>query len=184
MRTVYLARHGETGLNAEGRIRGLADPPLDDVGVAEAGRLAEVLAEVAPSVVVTGPLERAVATGRAIADAARAPLLTDERLNDRDYGEWTGAVRAEVIERFGSVDAAPGVEPRGDLDRRVLAAFLDLVDEFDTEPVVFVSHDAFNTTLIGMIDPSLGDVRQRTACWNLLRYRDGHWIVELYDQKP
>ena len=29
---VYLARHGRTALNADGRLRGLSDPPLDDVG--------------------------------------------------------------------------------------------------------------------------------------------------------
>ena len=33
---VFLARHGRTALNAEGRLRGLSDPPLDDVGLAEA----------------------------------------------------------------------------------------------------------------------------------------------------
>jgi len=32
---VYLALHGRTALNAEGRLRGLSDPPLDDIGVAE-----------------------------------------------------------------------------------------------------------------------------------------------------
>jgi broad specificity phosphatase PhoE len=41
---VYLARHGRTALNAEGRLRGLSDPPLDEVGLAEAARLADVLA--------------------------------------------------------------------------------------------------------------------------------------------
>ena len=29
---VYLARHGRTALNAEGRLRGHLDPPLDDTG--------------------------------------------------------------------------------------------------------------------------------------------------------
>ncbi|HWX99407.1 MAG TPA: phosphoglycerate mutase family protein, partial [Mycobacterium sp.] len=33
---VYLARHGRTVLNAEGRLRGLSNPPLDDIGRVEA----------------------------------------------------------------------------------------------------------------------------------------------------
>jgi broad specificity phosphatase PhoE len=45
---VYLARHGRTALNAEGRLRGLSDPPLDEVGIAEVARLAEVLAPSVP----------------------------------------------------------------------------------------------------------------------------------------
>ncbi|HUO40632.1 MAG TPA: histidine phosphatase family protein [Mycobacterium sp.] len=36
---VYLARHGRTSLNAGGRLRGLSDPPLDDVGLADVARL-------------------------------------------------------------------------------------------------------------------------------------------------
>ena len=40
VRRVYLARHGQTALNADGRLRGLSDPPLDDVGLAEVARLA------------------------------------------------------------------------------------------------------------------------------------------------
>ena len=38
--TVYLIRHGRTGLNAQGWLRGRSDPPLDEVGRVEADRLA------------------------------------------------------------------------------------------------------------------------------------------------
>ena len=53
---VYLARHGRTALNAEGRLRGLSDPPLDEVGVAESARLAEVLASKKPTGVSSSPV--------------------------------------------------------------------------------------------------------------------------------
>ncbi|HZE17171.1 MAG TPA: histidine phosphatase family protein [Mycobacterium sp.] len=52
---VYLARHGRTALNAEGRLRGLSDPPLDEVGIAEVAGLADVLAAKHPMVVVCTP---------------------------------------------------------------------------------------------------------------------------------
>jgi broad specificity phosphatase PhoE len=107
---VYLARHGRTALNAEDRLRGLSDPPLDEVGVAEAARLAEVLATKNPTAVISSPLQRAVATAEAIGAAAGVPASIDIRLNDRDYGTLTGERRDEVRCRFGSIDAAPGVE--------------------------------------------------------------------------
>lgn len=37
---VLLVRHGRTALNAEGRLRGLADPELDDIGRQRAGATA------------------------------------------------------------------------------------------------------------------------------------------------
>jgi broad specificity phosphatase PhoE len=181
---VYLARHGRTALNADGRLRGLSDPALDEVGVAEAARLAAVLASKLPAVVVSSPLQRAVATAEAIGAAAGAPLQIDLRLGDRDYGPWTGELRDEVIRRYGSIDDAPGVEPLTTVADRARAAFFELVAEHDTGPMVLVSHDAFNCALLTQIDPSLTDIGQRTACWNQLSLIDGAWRVDGYDIKP
>jgi probable phosphoglycerate mutase len=178
---VYLARHGRTALNAEGRLRGLSDPPLDEVGGAEAGRLAGVLAARHLTVVVSSPLQRALATAHAIGAAAGVPTRTDVRLNDRDYGPQTGLHRADVEGRYGSVDSAPGVEPLAALAERTLRGFLELVSELESGPVVMVSHDAFNCALLRQLDPSLGHIGQRTACWNQLSLVDGTWRVDAYD---
>ncbi|SBS78150.1 Phosphoglycerate mutase [uncultured Mycobacterium sp.] len=181
---IYLARHGRTALNAEGRLRGLSDPPLDDVGTAEVRRLAAVLTQRKPVAVISSPLQRAVATAEAIAGAAGVSAVVDVRLNDRDYGPMTGQRRVDVEERYGSVDAAPGVEPFGALTDRARSAFAELVTEYDCGPLVLVSHDAFNQALLADIDPQLSGVAQRTACWNQLSLIDGCWHVDLYDQKP
>jgi broad specificity phosphatase PhoE len=181
---VYLARHGRIVLNVDDRLRGLSDPPLDDVGIAEAARLAEVLATKHPRMVISSPLQRAVATARAIGSSAGAPVVVDRRLNDRDYGPWTGQPRHEVVRRYGSVDDAPGVEPLTDVASRVRVAFEQLITQYDSGPLVMVSHDAVNRALLVQLDPSLTDVGQRTACWNQLSYIDGAWRVDAYDLKP
>lgn len=178
---VYLARHGRTALNAEGRLRGLSDPPLDEVGQAEVARLANALAARHLGAVVCSPLQRAVATAQAIAVAADVPVAVDTRLVDRDYGPMTGLRREEVEQRYGSVDFAPGVESRSALADRARRAFVELAAEFGPGPVALVSHDAFNTTLLAQIDPTLGDIGQRTACWNELSLVDGIWRVDAYD---
>lgn len=178
---VYLARHGRTALNAEGRLRGLSDPPLDEVGIAEVSRLAGALAARHPTAVVSSPLQRAVATAQAIGAAAGVPVTIDARLNDRDYGPMTGLRRDDVEHRYGSVDSAPGVESRAAVAERARRAFFELVDELAPGPVVLVSHDAFNTTLLEQLDPSLDHIGQRTACWNQLSLVDGVWRVDSYD---
>jgi broad specificity phosphatase PhoE len=178
---VYLARHGRTAFNADGRLRGLSDPPLDEVGMAEVSRLANALAPRHPAAVVSSPLQRAVATARAIGTAANAPVTLDARLVDRDYGQVTGLQRSEVEHRYGSVDSAPGVENRAALADRARRAFLELVTEFVRGPIVMVSHDAFNTALLRQLDPTLDHISQRTACWNELSLLDGTWRVDCYD---
>jgi probable phosphoglycerate mutase len=178
---VYLARHGRTALNAEGRLRGLSDPPLDQIGLAEVARLAAALAQKHATSVISSPLQRAVATAQAIGRAANASVQVDFRLNDRDYGPMTGRVREEVERQYGSVDSAPGVEPLAALAERAHQAFFELVIDYGPGPVVMVSHDAFNSALLGQLDPALRDVRQRTACWNQLSLVDGTWQVDAYD---
>ncbi|HTQ18898.1 histidine phosphatase family protein [Mycobacterium sp.] len=178
---VYLARHGRTALNADGRLRGLSDPPLDEVGVAEVSRLARTLAARRPVAVVCSPLQRAVATAQAIGEAVGAPVSIDVRLIDRDYGPMTGIRRDDVERRYGSVDSAPGVESRAALADRARRAFSELVAELGVGPVVMVSHDAFNTALLAQLDQSLDHIGQRTACWNQLSLVDGIWRVDAYD---
>ncbi|NEB06874.1 histidine phosphatase family protein, partial [Streptomyces sp. SID13726] len=43
--TLVLGRHGQSTFNAGDRFTGLLDVPLSDVGVAEAGRAARLLAD-------------------------------------------------------------------------------------------------------------------------------------------
>ena len=183
VRRVYLARHGRTALNADDRLRGRSDPPLDRVGIAEAARLAQTLAAKHPAVVISSPLQRAVATARAIGEAARTAVVIDARLNDRDYGPWNGKPRTEVVRRFGGIDAAPGVEPLAAVAARARTAIDRLVDQYGRGPLVLVSHDAVNRALLEQLDPSLTDIGQRTACWNQLSRVDGAWRVEGYDLK-
>lgn len=179
---VYLARHGRTALNAHGQLRGLSDPPLDEIGRSEVARLAQALAGFKPEIVVCSPLQRAVATARAIGTAAAVEVRIDDRLNDRDYGPQTGLLRTDVENRYGSVDAAPGVEPLAALTTRARRAFFELADELAPGPVVMVSHDAFNRALLGRLDPTLTEVAQDTACWNQLSLVDGAWRVDAYNR--
>ncbi|MGO4443208.1 histidine phosphatase family protein [Mycobacterium sp. 2YAF39] len=185
MEHVYLVRHGETSLNADGRLRGLADPELNERGESQALAVAAALAAVDAAVVVSSPLRRAVRTAAAIADHAGITHQVDDRFNDRDYGRWTGELKSEVIAEWGSVDAAPGVEPT----ETVLTRCQPALDEWGAwaesqhKAVVVVTHDAVIRPLLARIAPSLPAVSVPTASYQVLRYDAGIWSVELTDQQ-
>jgi broad specificity phosphatase PhoE len=182
---VYLVRHGETSLNADGRLRGLADPALNERGESQARAVAAALATVDAAVVVSSPLRRAVRTAATIADQAGITHQVDDRFNDRDYGRWTGEVKSEVVAEWGSVDAAPGVEPT----ETVLARCQPALDEWGAwaesrrKAVVVVTHDAVIRPLLARVAPSLAAVSVPTASYQVLRYDTGIWSVELTDQQ-
>jgi probable phosphomutase (TIGR03848 family) len=89
MATVILARHGRTAANATGVLAGRGKGVhLDDTGTAQARAAAERLTGLDPAVVVTSPLERCRETARLLVPGVRA--VSDRRLVECDYGEWTG----------------------------------------------------------------------------------------------
>jgi probable phosphoglycerate mutase len=93
---IVLARHAETQLNIEQRLRGRADPPLSPRGLRQAEALAASFDASPPAVVVTSPRRRALETAAAIARRHRVPISVEPRLDDLDYGAWTGRTPDEL----------------------------------------------------------------------------------------
>jgi broad specificity phosphatase PhoE len=137
---LILVRHGRTAANASGLLLGRADPPLDEVGVAQSAGVAAELRDA--SRVVTSPLART----RATAEALGVPVSVDERWLELDYGEWDERPLRDVPPRdWATWMADPGFAPPGgesleELGRRVCAACDDLADEAAERDVVVVSH--------------------------------------------
>jgi probable phosphomutase (TIGR03848 family) len=91
--TVLLIRHGRTKANANGVLAGWSEGvELDTVGRGQAEALAERLAKVPLSKLVTSPLQRCEQTAQAIAQAHKPKLSVerDDRLAECRYGDWTG----------------------------------------------------------------------------------------------
>ncbi|MGH9138006.1 MAG: histidine phosphatase family protein [Acidimicrobiales bacterium] len=184
---VYLVRHGRTGLNAAGVLRGHLDPPLDAVGEAEAKALGEIFAPVALAAVVSSPLRRAVQTAGPIAGVTDALLAVDDELIDRDYGPWAGKPHTEVVERFGSLDAAPGVEPVPAFAARAAQAIESIAQRWALAPVAIVAHDAVNRYALAQLVPDLcppDSIPQDTGCWNRLERTGSVWSAPITGASP
>jgi broad specificity phosphatase PhoE len=184
---VYLVRHGQTPLNESGVLRGLLDPPLDEAGHLQAGRLGAVLGPRMPSVVVASPLLRARQTAQPVADRAGRDVTTDGRLLDRDYGQWTGSNREAVVAQWGSVDDAPGVEPLPVVRERAVRGLTDIAQRSRGGTAVVVSHDAVNRQLLVAFDAGLGDpdtLPQDNGSFNTLELRGGRWTVLSVNELP
>jgi probable phosphoglycerate mutase len=85
---IAFVRHGQTEANQAGRLQGLADAPLTDLGREQARRLAGYFPERAVARVLSSPLRRAVETAHAIAEAHAVDVELEPRLIELDYGDW------------------------------------------------------------------------------------------------
>lgn len=90
---IYVARHGQTDLNKEGRMQGRLGLPLNEYGIIQAELLRDKLQNIKFDLVFSSPQERAIQTAE-IATGKKA--IIDTRLDVFDLGEADGIKKAEV----------------------------------------------------------------------------------------
>ncbi len=106
--SILLIRHGETALNAA-RIVQHPDTPLNERGVGQARRIAERLADFPVSAIISSDYARAYMTAQAIARVTSLPVVIQESLQERNFGDVRGTAHADL-----PVDLyAPDFHPSG-----------------------------------------------------------------------
>ncbi len=93
---ILLIRHGQTAANRDALLVGRIDPPLTELGEAQAERLGERLQGSNPSFILSSPLSRARQTADAIAASTGLTVEIEDRLVEMNYGEWDGTPIADV----------------------------------------------------------------------------------------
>jgi broad specificity phosphatase PhoE len=148
MATVFLARHGQTAYNLEGRFQGQRPVPLDETGRAQAAELAERAAGYEFAALWCSPLLRARETAEVVSARIGLQAREDARLMETDAGDWTDRPFAEVqaeapelFEKFFTGDpsfAFPGGESFAAQEIRVAAALREI--EASALPALVVCH--------------------------------------------
>ncbi|HVE95306.1 MAG TPA: histidine phosphatase family protein [Acidimicrobiales bacterium] len=143
---LILARHGRTAANAQRLLLGRADVGLDEHGVEQAAAIGAALVAAAPSRIVSSPLERCVRTAAAVAEATGAPVTTDARWIEVDYGQFDRTPLSDVpheVWQHWRTDPGwrpPGGESLREVGARVSDACAELTDEVSEGTVVVVTH--------------------------------------------
>lgn len=98
---LYVARHGETDWNREGRYQGQRESDLTATGIAQADALAHSLYGVPLERIVSSPLRRCTATAWPLARRRRLPVESDLRLIEIAHGTWEGRLRGAIEREDG-----------------------------------------------------------------------------------
>lgn len=147
--SIYLARHGQTAYNREGRFQGQQAIPLDETGREQALELAERAAAYGFRALWCSPLLRARETADAVGARLGLEPHEDPRLMETDAGDWTDRsfqdVRAQAPEQFDAFVACdpafafPGGESFTEQEERVSAA-LEEIEQTSELPALVVCH--------------------------------------------
>lgn len=145
-----LVRHGETDWNAQRRIQGNLDLPLNANGIAQASAAARGLAAAGIDAIYSSDLARARQTAEAAARHTGLRSTFCEQLRERRYGIFEGLTydeakqqHPEVYARFESRDTAyavPGGESLNELAARVETALKRIAQDHPAQTVLVVTH--------------------------------------------
>ncbi|OTA25837.1 phosphoglycerate mutase [Alloscardovia macacae] len=207
-RFITLVRHGRTRYNAENRLQGQIDIPLDEVGRwqiqqtaaelrrlyvssegAEGGESGEGRSVEKP-LVVTSTLGRAQETAHAFADVLGVPVHVDDRVKERGFGELEGMPVTEMQKRwpedfeswrnFGDGELSHGAEPKAEVGRRGAEAVDEWAHTVDSDTQLFVfSHGAWINQVVNTL---MGWSEFHSDFADLVSMRNAFWTrLMLFD---
>lgn len=87
---ILFIRHGQTDWNVKKKVQGKANIPLNEKGIKQANDTKILLKDENIDLILCSPLTRAIQTAKIINHNRNLPILLDERLSERDFGEFEG----------------------------------------------------------------------------------------------
>jgi len=197
MTRICLVRHGETDWNADRRIQGHLDIPLNATGLAQARATAANLADQRFTALYTSDLQRARQTAAEAAAILEMEARTDPNLRERHYGCFQGLTYAEAQERypegyrrFHQRDPSFAFEDGESLAQfaaRIRAVLEALALRHAGEQVLVVTHggvlDIAHRMASGKPLTSARDFSIPNAALNWIAYADGSWQLLAWAQQ-
>jgi broad specificity phosphatase PhoE len=166
MTTLLLVRHGETDWNAEGRLQGHTDRPLNPYGREQAKKLAERLDGDSIAAVYASDLSRARETAEIVGERLGLTVVIDPDLREKNWGTWEGLTGSERdrVEFEG--------ETTEEHAERILRAVKRIAERHPDERVLVVTHGGSMRRIQAVVYGIALPVVENCAVWELA-HEDG-----------
>jgi alpha-ribazole phosphatase len=190
---IYIARHGETTWNAEGRAQGRSDPDLSPKGYGQSLTLLERLKDRPLSAIYTSTLRRSILTAQPIAGHLGLPIQRQPELDEIALGIMEGVQFDGIDERTRTewerfrenrlTYRIPGAENYADVSNRVRPFEERILRDHEGQEILVVAHRGVNRMLVGLLlEMSLEEaltIEQTNECLYLIQ-RNGKPKVDYY----
>ncbi len=194
---ICLVRHGETAWNAERRLQGHSDVPLNSVGEAQARATAGQLAGLQFDAIYTSDLVRARRTAQACATVLGMTEIPEPALRERHFGRFQGLTydearerHPEAYQRFEARDTGYDFDGGESLEQfyaRICTAIRDIADRHPGGQLLVVAHggvlDCINRMVRGLELQPQRDFLIPNAALNWVRRDDTGWTIEAWAQQ-
>lgn len=148
---IYVARHGQTDFNIQGRYAGSTDVPLNNAGLQQAENLSEKLADKSFDIIISSPMKRARQTADMIKKHnLHIPIVILNDLAERSVGVFEGLTREEAKVRYPKMyernctrqldDAPANGETIRQFDCRIAKALQEIKNTYADKTILLVCH--------------------------------------------
>ncbi|MCX6990894.1 MAG: histidine phosphatase family protein [Chlamydiae bacterium] len=191
---ITIIRHGRTDWNAEGRVQGSIDRPLDEVGMSEAKILGDAFFHLPIGKIVSSDLERAYHTAKIIAEKFSSSVEMHPSLREVSFGSIEGMLwedfRLEYKEKILAYESLSWEERKkfrytdtsetyGEALARVLPFLQDLCLQSASQHILVITHGgvmkALLAELAGFDDRK---VRSQNTGFLTLKFKQGCLVLD------
>lgn len=184
---IYLVRHGETDWNAQGRLQGREDIPLNSEGRNQAIACGVALSEAGFTAIYSSPLKRALETAQEIALYHSCKVTPDPALTERDFGKLSGKTK-EQREAWEASGLPTGMEPWRALAGRAMGALDQCFRSLGADSrIAMVSHGAWINAVLAVVSKheiGSGKTQLKNTCISVLHREEKEWEILCYNLSP
>ena len=171
---LHLVRHGQTNWNAQKKLQGHVDIPLNEIGLAEAGQIAKEFEGRSLGGIYSSPLQRAHLTAQMINQSHQHPIQLHDALKEATYGSLDGIFLHDYylkcLEKFANfsdltfqeklhLKLVEDAESYFEIYQRVRPLLNEIALRHLGQEVIVVTHGGLMRAVIGMLLETVQEIQ-------------------------
>ncbi len=163
---LYFMRHGQSDWNAENRIQGRTERPLNEIGRSQAKEIGAYFSNIPLAKIYSSTMLRAKETAEIIASYQNCEVVMEPYLQESAYGEAEGMTRDEYRQRYAEQlkiyekmpllerlknHVVPNAETSWDTAHRVIPVLNKIALLHPAQQVLVVSHGFLIRSVLSVI---------------------------------
>ena len=141
---ILITRHGQTNWNVLKKVMGRCNEPLNEKGLEQAEETRNELLDKNIDLIICSPLKRAKQTAEVINRNRNLPVIYDDRIIERDFGEFEGLETKDFdfhgYWNYYKNDKYERAENIQEFFKRVYDFLDDIIDKYSDKNILIVAH--------------------------------------------
>lgn len=195
MTKMIFVRHGETEWNQIGKYQGQTDIPLNSIGLMQAEKTAERLANESIQAIYSSDLARALQTAQIIADKHNLSVNPSKGLREFNFGIWEGKTYQEINRENPELLKLwmeepenlriPEAETFPELNKRGMLVINELLLKHSEETILVVTHGGLLSTIFcSILGIELNNIRkfkQQNSAISIIDFFEQKSVLTLFN---